>query len=142
MHSRTQTSLQHFLLTDHVTICTCTHARMLVTLTPKLHKLVIVTNFLCWTVLMLHIQFLHRVLHSRLLTHPLLISSKLLSPCRAMAITYFLILVYLYTHLLQQNILSCGSEFVMLGSCMWQKSCLFPCEISLGAHFCQLTTPY
>ena len=112
------------------------------TRSPKLHELVIATNFPHWTVLTLHIQFLPGVLHSRLLTNHLLIMSKLLSPCRAMAITYFLIPVYSYTWLLQRNILSRGSEFVMLGSCMWQTSHLLPCQISLGTHFCQLTTPY
>ena len=112
------------------------------TQSPKLHELVIATNFPCWTVLMLHIQFLPGVLHSRLLTNHLLILLKLLSPCRAMAITHFLIPVYSYTWLLQQNILSRGSEFVMLGLCMWQTSHLLPCQISLDTHFCQLTTPY
>src|SRR5271155_3292477 len=33
--------------------------------------------------------------------------------------------------------LSRGSEFVMLGSCAWQKNHLLLCQISLGAHFCQ-----
>src|SRR5208282_1650583 len=67
------------------------------TRSPKLHKLLIATNFLRWTVLTLRIQFLPGVLLSRLLTNHLLISSKLLNPCRAMAITSFLIPVYSYT---------------------------------------------
>ena len=108
----------------------------------RLHKQVIATNFLCWTVLTLHIWFLPGVLHSRLLTNHLLISSKLLRPCRTMIITYFLIPVCSSTRLLQGNILSCGSEFTMLGSCVWQKSHLLLCQISIGAHFCQLTTLY
>ena len=56
------------------------------TWSPKLHKLVIATNFLCCTVLMLYIQFLPGVQHSRLLTnHPLILLKLLLSPCRVMA---------------------------------------------------------
>ena len=108
----------------------------------RLHKQVITTNFLHWTVLTLHIQFLPGALHSRLSTNCLLISSKLLRPCRTMVITYFLIPVCSSTWLLQGNILSCGSEFAMLGSCMWQKSHLLLCQISIGAHFCQLTMLY
>ena len=107
------------------------------TQSPKLHELVIATNFPRWTVLTLYIQFLPAVLHSRLLTNHLLILSKLLSLCRAMAITYLLI-----PWLLQRNILSHGSEFMMLGSCVWQMHHLLPCQISLGTHFCQLTSPY
>jgi hypothetical protein len=39
-----------------------------------------------------------------------------------------------------ENILSHGFECTMLGLCAWQKSHLLPYQISLGAHFCQLTT--
>src|SRR5271169_5115629 len=112
------------------------------TRSPRLHKLVIATNFLHWTVLTLRIQFLPGVPHSRLSTSRLLISSKLLRPCKTMVITSFLIPVCSYTQLLQGNISSRGSEFAMLGSCVWQKSHLLLCQISIGAHFCQLTTLY
>ena len=76
------------------------------------------------------------------LTSPNFLMSKLLRPCKTMAITYFLIPVYSYTQLLQWNILSHGSEFAMLGSCVWRKSHLLPCRISLGAHICRSTTLY
>ena len=109
---------------------------------PKVYKLVVATIFYHWTVLTLRIRFLSGALHSRLSTNRLLISSKLLRPCRTLVIIYFLIPVCSYTQLLQGNILSHGSEFAMLGSCVWQKNHLLPCRISLGAHFCQLTTPY
>ena len=122
-------------------LCSVFSHTLVKTQSPKLHKLVIATNFLCWTVLLLHIQFLPGVQHSRLWTNHPLISLKLPSSCRVMAITHFLILVYSYTWLLQQNTLSCGFKFMMLGSCVWQKSHFLPCQISLGAHFCQLTTP-
>ena len=112
------------------------------TRSPKLYKLVIATNFLHWTVLMLHIRFLPGVLHSRLLTNHLLISLTLLRPCKTMAITSFLIPVCSYTQLLWGNISSHGSEFAMLCSCTWQKSHLLPYQISLGTCFCWMTTLY
>ena len=110
---------------------------ILKTRNPELYTLVIAINFLRWTALTLHIQFLPGALHSRLLINRLLISSKLI-----MVIIYFLILVWSYILLLQANISSLGSEFVMLGSCAWQMSHLLPCQISIGARFFQLTTLY
>jgi len=90
------------------------------TRSPKLRKLLIATSFLRWTVLTLRIRFLPGVLHSRPSTNRPLISSKPLRPCQTMATTHILIPVSSYTQRLHVNILSHGSEFVMLGSCVWQ----------------------
>ena len=59
-----------------------------------------------------------------------------------MVVTHFLIPVFSYTRQLQQCISNHGSDFKMLGSCMWQRSHLLLCQISHGAHFWQLTILY